>query len=431
MAGMRRGLDFAKAQTALKRAAYKVVHGTREERSGRFVQVTNQGNSMPRDVLEFRVIVGSPSDLFDFRKAVFEVIDELNRAFEVQKIAIRGLGWEEYVTPGIGSEPQNVVNEQLLKEYDILIALFATKLGSPTANAASGTVEEIERAIANKNSPMGQHRVQVYFREKIENISEISIEELGKLFEYREKLKPLGILYGTFSDRGDLQKRIRINLQRSILEYLNNRTASVQLPSAMEETEVANEAETSGESGEDLGALDHLEKAEAAIETANRSIGKMALLIEEIGAETKREVEKVESVSFLNAAAKDKKIAINGFASFLKVKATELSAEANTADENFSTFIDTIVLLAAVDPNRGTEQYKKGITAFLSAAEETLKKVTESRVSIREFRASVESIPRITIQFNQAKKSLLEAIDKCLAFMDNSERKIFELTAGT
>ena len=428
---MRRGLDFAKAQTALKRAAYKAVHGTREERSGQFVQVTNQGNSMPRDVLEFRVIVGSPSDLFDFRKAVFEVIDELNRAFEVQKIAIRGLGWEEYVTPGIGSEPQNVVNEQLLKEYDILIALFATKLGSPTANAASGTVEEIERAIANKNSPMGQHRVQVYFREKIENISEISIEELGKLLEYREKLKPLGILYGTFSDRGDLQRRIRINLQRSILEYLNNRTASVQLPSAMEETEVANEAETSGESGEDLGTLDHLEKAEAAIETANRSIGKMALLIEEIGAETKREVEKIESVSFLNAAAKEKKIAINGFASFLKVKATELSAEANTADENFSAFIDTIVLLAAVDPNRGTEQYKKDITAFLSAAEETLKRVTESRVSIREFRASVENIPRITIQFNQAKKSLLEAIDKCLAFMDNSERKIFELTAGT
>ena len=36
MAGMKRGLDFAKAETALKRAAYKAVHGTREERSGRF-----------------------------------------------------------------------------------------------------------------------------------------------------------------------------------------------------------------------------------------------------------------------------------------------------------------------------------------------------------------------------------------------------------
>ena len=37
MAGMRRGLDFAKAETAFKRAAEKAVHGTREERSGRFL----------------------------------------------------------------------------------------------------------------------------------------------------------------------------------------------------------------------------------------------------------------------------------------------------------------------------------------------------------------------------------------------------------
>ena len=32
---MSRGLDFEKAQVALKRAAEKAVHGTREERSGR------------------------------------------------------------------------------------------------------------------------------------------------------------------------------------------------------------------------------------------------------------------------------------------------------------------------------------------------------------------------------------------------------------
>jgi hypothetical protein len=34
---MRRGLDFEKAEAALKRAADKALHGTREERSGRFL----------------------------------------------------------------------------------------------------------------------------------------------------------------------------------------------------------------------------------------------------------------------------------------------------------------------------------------------------------------------------------------------------------
>jgi hypothetical protein len=36
MADMRRGLDVEKAEAALKRAAEKAMHGTREERSGRF-----------------------------------------------------------------------------------------------------------------------------------------------------------------------------------------------------------------------------------------------------------------------------------------------------------------------------------------------------------------------------------------------------------
>jgi len=34
---MSRGLDLAKAETAFKRAAHKALHGTREERSGRFL----------------------------------------------------------------------------------------------------------------------------------------------------------------------------------------------------------------------------------------------------------------------------------------------------------------------------------------------------------------------------------------------------------
>jgi hypothetical protein len=33
---MKRGLDFALMEAAFKRAAYKAIHGTREERSGRF-----------------------------------------------------------------------------------------------------------------------------------------------------------------------------------------------------------------------------------------------------------------------------------------------------------------------------------------------------------------------------------------------------------
>jgi hypothetical protein len=131
--------------------------------------------------------------MYETRRAVFDVLHELNRAFEIRKISIRGLGWEEYVTPGIASDSQAVINDQLLTEYDILIAIFGTRLGTPTAASASGTVEEIEHAIADSNSPLGKHRVQVYFRDRIESASSVSIDDLKKVADFRESLKSRGV----------------------------------------------------------------------------------------------------------------------------------------------------------------------------------------------------------------------------------------------
>jgi hypothetical protein len=45
MEDMRRGLDFQKAEAAFKRAAEKAIHGTREERSGRFNPVQRDRSS--------------------------------------------------------------------------------------------------------------------------------------------------------------------------------------------------------------------------------------------------------------------------------------------------------------------------------------------------------------------------------------------------
>jgi hypothetical protein len=45
---MRRGLDFEKAEAALKRAGEKALHGTREERSGRFEPPQRRSSSDTR-----------------------------------------------------------------------------------------------------------------------------------------------------------------------------------------------------------------------------------------------------------------------------------------------------------------------------------------------------------------------------------------------
>jgi hypothetical protein len=46
-------------------------------------------------------------------------------------VAIRGMGWEEYVTHGIEADTQTVINQQLLKEYDILSRLTSSVRAHP------------------------------------------------------------------------------------------------------------------------------------------------------------------------------------------------------------------------------------------------------------------------------------------------------------
>jgi hypothetical protein len=45
MHSKRQGLDVEKAEAAFKRAAHKALHGTREERSGRFMTADDRGEA--------------------------------------------------------------------------------------------------------------------------------------------------------------------------------------------------------------------------------------------------------------------------------------------------------------------------------------------------------------------------------------------------
>jgi Uncharacterized protein conserved in bacteria (DUF2188) len=49
MEGMGRGLDFEKAEAALKRAAEKAMHGTREQRAGQFLLEDGRYTSRGRE----------------------------------------------------------------------------------------------------------------------------------------------------------------------------------------------------------------------------------------------------------------------------------------------------------------------------------------------------------------------------------------------
>jgi hypothetical protein len=58
------------------------------------------------------------------------------------------VGWEMHSAPDLAGRPQELINDRVLKDCDLLGGIFWTRLGTPTGESASGTVEEIKEHLA-------------------------------------------------------------------------------------------------------------------------------------------------------------------------------------------------------------------------------------------------------------------------------------------
>lgn len=81
----------------------------------------------------FRALVASPSDCAHERKIIPEVIAAWNAVHSLSTAAIiEPVLWESHSRPGMGSRPQEVINQQLVTNCDLVIGAFWTRLSTPT-----------------------------------------------------------------------------------------------------------------------------------------------------------------------------------------------------------------------------------------------------------------------------------------------------------
>ncbi|MFV1453567.1 hypothetical protein [Bacillus mycoides] len=162
--------------------------------------------SFKADVL--RVLIASPSDVEQERNEIETAIFKWNIQYaEQMNVVLLPSRWEEDVVPTYrGHDPQQIINEQMVNKCDILMGVFWTKLGTPTFNHSSGTLEEINIFIEQGKE------VMVYFVEK-DIPRTTDLVEVGRVDEYRREYGQKGI-YSPY----DID-RIRDHLYRKVVEY--------------------------------------------------------------------------------------------------------------------------------------------------------------------------------------------------------------------
>src|SRR6266446_5603639 len=100
---------------------------------------------MPYDSRVYRVLIASPSDVIEEREIAIRVIQDWNNLnSHTRRLVILPLRWETHAAPEYNIRPQEAINRQIVDDCDLLIGVFWTKLGTPTGDADSGTLEEIE-----------------------------------------------------------------------------------------------------------------------------------------------------------------------------------------------------------------------------------------------------------------------------------------------
>lgn len=174
---------------------------------------------MSRTARVVQILIASPGDVKQVRELIPPLFVQWNAAKNFRCV-LHPKMWEHDAVPTFGNHPQDILDEQLIEESDLLVAVFWGKLGSPTRRALSGTIQEIETFIERK----GPQRVMLYFWDKPLEASpfDINTDEVKRLQLFRLEMQQKG-LFHVFSTEEQFRTILYRHLDIKIAQLLDGK----------------------------------------------------------------------------------------------------------------------------------------------------------------------------------------------------------------
>lgn len=110
---------------------------------------------MAYTTLALHLLISAPSDVpRRDMEVIRRTISQWNVNFgRVVGLTVLPISWTEHAVAEFGERPQALLNEQVVDDADLAVALFCDRLGTPTGEAESGTAEEI-KVLADAGKPV-------------------------------------------------------------------------------------------------------------------------------------------------------------------------------------------------------------------------------------------------------------------------------------
>jgi hypothetical protein len=168
---------------------------------------------MPFQATVFNAMIASPSDVQVERSIVREVMHEWNAIHsKTTRVVLHPVAWETHSYPSMEGRPQSILNRQILDDADLLIGVFWTRLGTPTGEAISGTVEEINRHVTAGKPAM------VYFSSApVSLVDDEQIEQYRAVKQFEKALQTSGLIF-TFDSPTKFRELFARNLSAAMAD---------------------------------------------------------------------------------------------------------------------------------------------------------------------------------------------------------------------
>lgn len=169
------------------------------------------------------ILLSAPSDMNTYIKNIKNALGCFNGDFaDKYGIYFVQKNWKESTYPSFGEEAQTTINKQIVDNCDMIVALFGTRLGTPTKDHESGTIEEIIK-IHNAGG-----NVLTYFFTGKAQVTNIDTEQLNKLRDFKATYSGL---YKEFISGKDLENKLLISLKLLAKELTKKEVGKLTLAS--------------------------------------------------------------------------------------------------------------------------------------------------------------------------------------------------------
>ena len=371
---------------------------------------------MPRNEAIISAFVASPADVEDERAALESVVAELNKTWS-KSLGLRLdlIKWETDVHPGFGEYPQDVINTQINDEYDIFIAIFWGRVGSPTKMHDSGTLEEFERAYARYLQDRKSLDILVYFKDQPISPSRMDYKQLAKLDEVKSMLGEKGGLYWAFDNTKDFESLLRGHLSKVAQEWSSRILCSreeAETEGVPESVRVNNlDAEL-----DDFGLLDYVEVYEDRIYDMTSSLSSITEATKKVGQEFNLRTAEINSLKDSNGDVDQRRAR-----KIIKLSSFDM--------ERYSEILETQIRIMSKSREDAFEALSKALAMHVDfrkeGDEDDLRELEDSLIMMKEsacegmsglkgFKDSMSSLPKLTIQLNKSKRRTVEILDSLL-----------------